>query len=103
MARARVAACNLAGVMAACARARYGPGRDPTMDDCSTIMKLMDAHLDGELDVKESARVQTHLQDCAGCRETALAENAFRDLVREQAAPPPAPDSTGQRGTRSAE
>jgi len=67
------------------------------MDDCSTIMKLMDAHLDGELGVKESIRVQTHLQGCSGCRETALVENAFRDLVREQAAPPPAPDSTRQR------
>ena len=63
------------------------------MDDCSAIMKWMDAHLDGELGVKESIRVQTHVQGCSGCRETALAENAFRDLVREQAAPTPAPDS----------
>jgi len=66
------------------------------MDDCSTIMKLMDAHLDGELAVKESIRVQTHLQGCSDCRETALAEKAFRDLVRKQAAPTPAPDSTRQ-------
>ena len=66
------------------------------MDDCSTIMKLMDAHLDGELGVKESIRVQTHVQGCPGCRETALVENAFRDLVREQAAPAPAPDSVRQ-------
>ena len=63
------------------------------MDDCSTIMQLMDAHLDGELGVKESIRVQTHVQGCSGCREIALAENAFRALVREQAAPAPAPDS----------
>jgi len=66
------------------------------MDDCSTIIQLMDAHLDGELSVKESIRVQTHLQDCSDCRETALAENAFRDLVRNQATPTPAPDSTRQ-------
>jgi mycothiol system anti-sigma-R factor len=80
--------------MAACARAWYGPGKDPTMDDCSAIMKLMDAHLDGELGVKESIRVQTHVQGCSDCRETVLVENAFRDLVRKQAAPTPAPDST---------
>jgi mycothiol system anti-sigma-R factor len=63
------------------------------MDDCSTIMRLMDAHLDGELGVKESIRVQTHLQGCSDCRETALVENAFRDLVRKHVAPTPAPDS----------
>ena len=66
------------------------------MDGCSMIMRLMDAHLDDELGVKESIRVQTHLQDCSDCRETALAENAFRDLVRKHAAPTPAPDSTRQ-------
>jgi mycothiol system anti-sigma-R factor len=64
------------------------------MDDCTTIMKFMNIYLDDELDVKESIRTQTHLQECPDCRETMLVENAFRDLVREQAAPTPAPDVT---------
>lgn len=61
------------------------------MYDCSTIMKLLHPHLDGELDVKESIRVQTHLQECPYCRENFVAEKTFRDLVKQQVTPTPAP------------
>ena len=61
------------------------------MYDCSTIRTLLHPHLDGELDVKESLRVQTHLQECAPCREVLRAEQAFRDFVRPGSAPSPAP------------
>ena len=61
------------------------------MYDCSSVMKLMDAHLDSELDVKESLRVQTHLQECPYCRENFVSEHAFQDLIRHNASPTPAP------------
>jgi len=62
------------------------------------IMKLMHPHLDGELDVKESLRVQAHLEACSPCREAFVAEKEFLDLFRAQLTPPPpAPSSIRQR------
>lgn len=66
------------------------------MYDCSTIRTLIHPHLDGELDVKDSLRVQAHLQECAPCREVLLAEQAFQNFVRPVATPPPAPESVRQ-------
>jgi anti-sigma factor RsiW len=66
------------------------------MYDCSTIRTLIHPHLDGELDVKESLRVQAHLQECAPCREALLAEQAFRNFVRPGATTPPTPESVRQ-------
>lgn len=66
------------------------------MYDCSSVMKMMDAHLDGELDVKESLRVQTHLQECPYCRENFVSEHAFQDLLRQNASPTPAPEFARQ-------
>jgi anti-sigma factor RsiW len=66
------------------------------MYDCSSVMKLLHAHLDGELDVKESLRVQTHLQECPYCRENFVSEHAFQELVRHNASPPPAPEFARQ-------
>ncbi len=62
------------------------------MYDCSTVIKLLHPYLDRELDVKEAVRIQTHLQECPYCRELFSAEQAFQDLVRQNAAPPPAPE-----------
>lgn len=50
-------------------------------DWCSEIRKLLHAHLDGELDVRESLRVESHLQVCSDCREAFLAEKEFQGLV----------------------
>ena len=64
------------------------------MYDCSTVIKLLHPYLDRELDVKESVRIQTHLQECPYCREMFSPEQAFQDLVRQHVAPPPAPEFT---------
>ncbi len=52
------------------------------MYDCETIAKLIHPHLDRELSVKESLRVQVHLQECVSCRAAFLAEKDFLDLLR---------------------
>jgi len=51
------------------------------VSDCSTIIKLIHAYLDGELDVKESIRVQAHLEECERCRRLYQDEKAFLDLL----------------------
>jgi anti-sigma factor RsiW len=61
------------------------------MYDCSTIMKLVHAYLDGQLDVKESLRVESHVQECQDCRENYLAEKEFQSLVHRSATVTPAP------------
>ena len=66
------------------------------MYDCSTIMKLVDAYLDGQLDVKESLRVESHLQECQDCRENFLAEKEFQGLVHSNASVAPAPEFTAR-------
>ncbi len=63
------------------------------MYDCSTIRTLIHPHLDGELDVKESLRVQSHLQECEHCREVLLAEREFLTFCPSLLAPSPAPES----------
>jgi anti-sigma factor RsiW len=45
-------------------------------------MKLIYAFLDGELDVKETGRVQNHLQRCASCRDEFAAEHTFLGLLK---------------------
>lgn len=62
------------------------------MYDCSTTMKLVHAHLDGQLDVKESLRVESHLQECPYCRENFLAEKEFQNLVHRNVPVTPAPE-----------
>ncbi len=52
------------------------------MNECATMMKLLYPHLDGELDMRDSTRVQIHLQECSSCRETVATEARFRDFAR---------------------
>jgi len=66
------------------------------MYDCSTIMKLIDAYLDGQLDVTESLRVESHLQECQDCREHFLAEKEFQGLVHRNTAVTSAPEFTAR-------
>lgn len=62
------------------------------MYDCHTIMKLLYPYLDGELDVKESLRVQAHLKDCQDhCREIFKQEKEFLKALKASASIPPAP------------
>jgi anti-sigma factor RsiW len=63
---------------------------------CPTIKKLMTPYLDGELDVKECLRVDTHLQECEECRETFLADKQFLTIVHDAAAVAPAPEFTAR-------
>lgn len=62
------------------------------MYDCSTIMKLVHAYLDGQLDVKESLRVESHLQECQDCRENFLAEKEFLGLMHRNVVAAAAPE-----------
>lgn len=63
---------------------------------CQTVMKLVNAYLDGQLDVKESLRVETHLQECEDCRENFLAEKEFHGLLHQSVSVPPAPEFTAR-------
>jgi anti-sigma factor RsiW len=49
--------------------------------------ELISAHLDGELDSREAARVAAHLDECPECRHELEAVASARALVREL--PPP--------------
>lgn len=66
------------------------------MYDCSEIHKLLHPSLDRELDIKESLRVQTHLKDCAPCRERLLDEQELLTLLPTILAPSPAPTALRQ-------
>lgn len=62
------------------------------MYDCETLKKLLYPYLDDELDIKESLRVQVHLEECGRCRRMFESEKRFlevyRTRMRVQAAPP---------------
>lgn len=62
------------------------------MYDCSAIRRLIEPSLDRELDVKDALSVQSHLKDCAPCRELLLDEQEFLALLPATLAPAPAPE-----------
>ena len=49
---------------------------------CEANLRLLDAYVDAELEASEVAAVESHLRDCAACREQQLAVRALRDAVR---------------------
>ena len=61
------------------------------MYDCQTLMKLLYPYLDGELDIKESLRVQEHLQECPYCAEVFRQEKEFLQEFKTSALIPSAP------------
>ncbi|MGH7272994.1 MAG: anti-sigma factor family protein, partial [Nitrospiria bacterium] len=61
------------------------------MYDCQTLMKLLYPYLDGELDIKESLRVQEHLEECPYCAEVFRQEKDFLQDFKASASIPPAP------------
>lgn len=63
---------------------------------CDTVITLMAAYLDGELDVAESLSVQTHLEECPHCRRLYQNEKAFLDLVHAELPRPSAPSFARQ-------
>ncbi len=61
------------------ARARR---RRSTVMNCAAVVKWIDALLDGELDPKNAAEVESHLESCAGCRQRYEARRAVSANVR---------------------
>ena len=51
--------------------------------DCSEIQKLIPVFLDGQLELDEHQRVQSHLDKCAECRREARAIQRAWELVGE--------------------
>ena len=52
--------------------------------DCPDARRLLDAHLDEELDVVHDAAVAAHLDTCPACAEAALARAEQRQMRREK-------------------
>ena len=48
---------------------------------CETARALLHPYVDGELDLHESAEVESHLESCAACRAQFEAERALRGAV----------------------
>ncbi len=69
------------------------------MYDCQSILKLLYPYLDGELDVKESLRVQDHLQNCAYCLALFKQEKQYLDTFKKSASIPSAPSQLREKIT----
>lgn len=52
--------------------------------ECNQIRPLIAAHLDGELDVVNDAKVVEHLDSCPACAALALAHASQQNLIREK-------------------
>lgn len=63
---------------------------------CDTVVKLIHAYLDRELDVADSLWVQTHLEECPHCRRLYQDEKAFQELMHAELPRPPAPAGVRQ-------
>src|SRR5438046_1570916 len=55
------------------------------MKACAKKLAALSAYLDGQLGREEAAQLETHLIDCAGCRETLA---AWRNLGKAMKALP---------------
>ncbi len=59
--------------------------------NCMETGRLLDAHVDGELEVRDTLAVQAHLESCPRCRRTLAALEAAREAVARHAQAPRAP------------
>lgn len=64
---------------------------------CEHTQKLLDAYLDGELDVEKSLAIEQHLSACPACRKLHEARGWVRVAVQSQARYFTAPDLTVRR------
>jgi len=48
--------------------------------DCAEFLDLLDAWIDGDLEVSEASRLQTHFDGCSSCRE----EHQFAEEIRAE-------------------
>ena len=71
------------------------------MYDCLTAMRLLYPYLDGELDVKESLKVQVHLQECPYCLQSFKRERDFLEVLRSAVNTPPSPPALRERVLQS--
>ncbi len=60
--------------------------------NCNEATRLLNAHADGELDLKDSIAVEGHVDACARCRDSLAALQAARTAIVRHAETPPAPD-----------
>jgi anti-sigma factor (TIGR02949 family) len=60
------------------------------MYDCESLLRLLYPYLDGELDVKESIRVQSHIEECPGCLEIFKQEKEFLQALKSSVSIPKA-------------
>lgn len=67
------------------------------MYDCQTLLKLLYPYLDGELDVKESLRVQSHLEECPYCLEIFKQEKEFLHVIKSSVSISKAPVDLRER------
>jgi len=65
--------------------------------NCSETTRLLDAHLDGELDLKDSLAVEEHLERCVRCGNAFAALRAAREAIARHAQAPVAPGDLRER------
>jgi anti-sigma factor RsiW len=65
--------------------------------DCDTVQKLLDAYLDGELDLVSSLDVETHLPDCPDCSARLQNRKALGQALKSDALYFKAPSELGER------
>jgi len=51
---------------------------------CERVLEILDAYVDGELDVVNGREVEWHLSECAGCRERLEARRALAAAIQKK-------------------
>ena len=64
---------------------------------CHETSRLLDAYVDGELDLAAALAVEDHVQSCARCKASLAGMNGLRRALRSHAALEPAPESLQRR------
>lgn len=60
--------------------------------DCAEIRPYLEPYADGELGVDAVVAMDSHLAECAGCREQVARQRRFRELLRRQPQETAAPE-----------
>lgn len=69
--------------------------RNGTVPTCREVGRLLQAHLDGELQLWEASAVADHLNDCEGCGMEAEVYAEIKSALRRQAEEIP-PEATAR-------
>jgi mycothiol system anti-sigma-R factor len=65
---------------------------NPHETDCSDVLDLVYAFLDGEIDDRDRSRIAHHLDECGPCLRQFALEQAVKSLVNRSCACEHAPD-----------